>query len=89
MITSRRSFIAGLGAALITAPAIVRAGSLMPVRTMIIDPEYGWKIVGNVVVTGIDMHGRVMTEIIEIGQSLQEVVGRKLFTHISGIEVYA
>jgi hypothetical protein len=32
IITSRRSFLTGLGAALITAPAIVRAGSIMPVR---------------------------------------------------------
>lgn len=31
---SRRSFITGL-AALVAAPAIVRAGSLMPVKTMI------------------------------------------------------
>ncbi len=34
MIINRRGFIAGL-AALITAPAIVRAGSLMPVKQMI------------------------------------------------------
>lgn len=34
MITSRRAFITGLGAALVTAPAIVRAGSLMPVKQM-------------------------------------------------------
>lgn len=38
MITSRRSVLVGLGAALITAPAIVRAGSLMPVRLMLPDP---------------------------------------------------
>ncbi len=42
MITSRRSFLTGLGAALITAPAIVRAGSLMPVRQMMIDPLSDW-----------------------------------------------
>ena len=29
---ARRGFLTGLGAALITAPAIVRAGSLMPVK---------------------------------------------------------
>ncbi len=34
MITSRRSFLTGFGAALITAPAIVRADSLMPVKQM-------------------------------------------------------
>jgi hypothetical protein len=34
MITSRRSFLAGLGAVLVTAPPIVRAGSLMPVKAM-------------------------------------------------------
>lgn len=32
---ARRSFIAGLGAALIVAPVIVRAGSLMPVKQMV------------------------------------------------------
>jgi hypothetical protein len=31
----RRAFIFGLGAALITAPAIVRAASLMPVKQML------------------------------------------------------
>lgn len=34
MITSRRSFLTGLTATLITAPAIVRAGSLMPVKQL-------------------------------------------------------
>jgi len=37
---SRRGFLAGLGAALITAPPIVRAESLMQVRTFI-EPVYG------------------------------------------------
>lgn len=32
---SRRGFLTGLGAVLITAPAIVRAGSLMPVKRVI------------------------------------------------------
>lgn len=31
---SRRSFLAGLGAVLVTAPAIVRAASIMPVKMM-------------------------------------------------------
>jgi hypothetical protein len=35
IITSRRSFLTGLGSALITAPAIVHAGSLMPVRAWV------------------------------------------------------
>ena len=35
MITSRRAFLIGLGAALITAPAIVRAGALMPVKQIV------------------------------------------------------
>ena len=35
IIPSRRGFLTGLGAALITAPAIVRAGSLMPVKVMV------------------------------------------------------
>jgi len=33
--TSRRGFLGGLGATLITAPAIVKAASLMPVRGLI------------------------------------------------------
>ena len=32
MLLARRSFIAGVGASMICAPAIVRAASLMPVR---------------------------------------------------------
>lgn len=40
MILHRRSFITGL-ISLIAAPAIIRAGSLMPVKQMIIPPgEY-------------------------------------------------
>jgi hypothetical protein len=38
MITSRRSFLIGLGA-LIAAPAIVRASVIMPVKPMLILPE--------------------------------------------------
>jgi hypothetical protein len=38
MITSRRSFLVGLGA-LIAAPAIVRASVIMPVKPMLILPE--------------------------------------------------
>jgi hypothetical protein len=34
-MTTRRGFITGLIALGVTAPAIVRAGSLMPVKTMI------------------------------------------------------
>lgn len=34
LISSRRKFLTGLGAALVTAPAIVRAASLMPVKVM-------------------------------------------------------
>ncbi len=37
IISSRRSFLIGFGA-LIAAPAIVRAGSLMPVKQMLILP---------------------------------------------------
>ena len=45
MITSsRRGFLTGLGAVLMTAPAIVRAGSLMPVKVM--EPEIIWRTIG-------------------------------------------
>lgn len=44
MIQTRRGFIAGLGACLITAPAIVRAGSLMPVKVMLDDGVYGLQV---------------------------------------------
>jgi hypothetical protein len=40
MIIQRRNFIAGLGA-LIAAPAIVRAASLMPVRAL---SNFDWEI---------------------------------------------
>lgn len=45
MITSRRSFLTGLGAALITAPAVVRASSLMPVRGLVMPVEQPLSIV--------------------------------------------
>jgi len=51
MILPRRSFLTGIGATLITAPAIVRAGSLMPVKQMLIGDgialstaEHPWRI---------------------------------------------
>ena len=34
-MSSRRGFLTGLGASLLAAPAIVRAGSLMPVRAIV------------------------------------------------------
>ena len=39
MIQSRRSFLIGAAATLITAPAIVRASSIMPVKAMPTDAE--------------------------------------------------
>lgn len=38
-MTTRRSFITGLISFAVTAPAIVRAGSLMPVKVAPFDPE--------------------------------------------------
>lgn len=40
--TTRRSLITGL-IALVAAPAIVRAGSLMPVKQMILPPASMWE----------------------------------------------
>lgn len=37
IIQSRRGFIAGLGALFVAAPAIVRAASIMPVKSLSID----------------------------------------------------
>lgn len=39
MIASRRNFLFGVGASIITAPAIVRVASLMPVKAL--PPPYG------------------------------------------------
>ena len=41
--SSRRGFLFGLGASLFAAPAIVRAASLMPVRSMLVLPSFGWE----------------------------------------------
>jgi hypothetical protein len=38
-MNSRRGFLLWLGATLITAPAIVRAGSLMPVKAIVSEQE--------------------------------------------------
>lgn len=37
MISSRRTFLTGLAATLVTAPAIVRASSLMPVKGIVME----------------------------------------------------
>lgn len=37
MILARRKFLIGAAASLLAAPAIVRAGSLMPVKTVVAD----------------------------------------------------
>ena len=45
LTSSRRTFLTGLGASLIAAPAIVRFASLMPVRGIVqaVEPElFGW-----------------------------------------------
>jgi hypothetical protein len=44
-LASRRSFITGL-VSLVAAPAIVRAGSLMPVRVMV-EPARKWVQIGS------------------------------------------
>jgi hypothetical protein len=56
----RRSFLTGLGASLVAAPAIVRAAGLMPVRGIIM-PIKEWRVsryVGNGVTCHIDF-GRI------------------------------
>jgi hypothetical protein len=40
LIVTRRNFLVGASASLLSAPAVVRAASLMPVRNIIIDPPY-------------------------------------------------
>lgn len=65
----RRSFITGLGAALIAAPAIVRAGSLMPVRNMLITDF----TTENMIVKCTEVH-RFMVTIIIDGEEM--VIGK-------------
>jgi len=43
-LIERRKFLLGLGASLITAPAIVRAASLMPVRALAPDTALRWTL---------------------------------------------
>lgn len=42
---TRRGILTGLAASLFSAPAIVRAASLMPVKAITPDPLQGWQIV--------------------------------------------
>lgn len=42
--TSRRSFLLGLGATLVAAPAVVRAASLMPVRGVILPVDWRYAV---------------------------------------------
>lgn len=52
MQSTRRSFLIGLGAALVAAPAIVRAGSLMPIKVYPAEPLIRW--------SKMEMHGQTM-----------------------------
>lgn len=63
MTLSPRSLLRGLGAALITAPAIVRADSLMPVRSVIEPVTHGFDLAAGPdmsamwVVTSVEVSG--------------------------------
>lgn len=54
IIPSRRSFLLGLGAVL-AAPAVVRAGSLMPVRTPIVMRPGLFKVGEYKLIASLDM----------------------------------
>jgi hypothetical protein len=56
-VLSRRNLLTGLGAALITAPAIVRASSLMPVRSF---KEYASKYYFEILVGPPNIEGGVV-----------------------------
>jgi hypothetical protein len=57
-ILARRSFLTGLGVALITAPAIVRVGSIMPVKVY---PTCGFYEGGHLYVEGMSEFDRLNT----------------------------
>jgi hypothetical protein len=42
MVASRRLFLVGVGASLVAAPAVVRAGSLMPLRGVVLRDRLVW-----------------------------------------------
>lgn len=62
MILSRRGFIGGLAAALVTAPAIVSAGNLMPIRgvKLIVNPGTQFEV------HGVDQYGQSVIEQINV-----------------------
>lgn len=51
MDVNRRGLLLGLGSVLITAPAIVHVASIMPVRSIIVEPD--WKHVIGTVKDGV------------------------------------
>lgn len=64
MIT-RRFFLAG--AALVAAPSIVRAASLMAVKAPpVVAPEAGWNLDLEYVIFGTDEHGKAVSEIVRL-----------------------
>lgn len=68
MTPSRRSFLTGLAATIITAPAIVRVGSLMPVKVMGVSPY--WE--------GATLYGGVAIKPIRIAPDFQMFVHQRL-----------
>ena len=86
-MTTRRGFITGL-ISLVAAPAIIRAGSLMPVKQMLATPERNLVVLNSVsvngctsligpawyIVTGKDEYGRDKVERLIVGESAGHIL---------------
>ena len=78
---NRRGLILGLSAALVAAPAIVRAGSLMPIKASLVVPQDGIALrsivhptvvadyIEKITITGYNIYGTFITEEVELQPS--------------------
>lgn len=88
MILARRAFLTGLGATLITAPAIVRAGSLMPVKQMIeIDDGVALLAMEQPVVSMAGLREMLLPGLYEVTGLLYEVTGLEFNPSTRGLRL--
>jgi hypothetical protein len=84
----RRSFLSGL-ISLVAAPAIVRAGSLMPVRVMLEEPRYLTGSAIKLMQQASDAEWRAMIEAQrEINMRHSLVMARRWITKAEALEMF-
>lgn len=78
---SRRGLLVGMTATLVTAPAIVRAASLMPVRGLVMPVEVYGRSPGMMALEDMFDWSQAMRDIITLGRGFVDENGRHVPLH--------